>query len=106
MKDSNSNSREQRAERSKVNKRRDRWQRSLTYGLVQVVTHWCWWLRLVRIVNWCWMADALLTVRRCAIGWFIGEDARLVGQLVVVGWLSGYIVERGAGRVIMSVIWC
>lgn len=50
--------------------------------------------------------DALLTVRRCTIGWFVGEDAGLVDELVVISWLCCYVVERRAGRVVVSVVRC
>jgi hypothetical protein len=51
------------------------------------------------------MADTLLTVRRCAIGWFVGEDAGLVDQFVVFNWLGCYVVESRSGRIIVSVVW-
>jgi hypothetical protein len=39
------------------------------------------------------MADALLTVRCCAIAWFVSEDAGLVNQLVVRSWFCCDVVE-------------
>lgn len=52
------------------------------------------------------MADALLTVRRCAIRRLVGEDTRPVDQFVVVGWLGCHIVESRASWIVMSVVWC